>query len=68
MVSEVLSGPGAPIPGNPGRLRSQRWRILFEASREHISGAIFSNAEETSWRRVPITSPGPHDPDRVNVA
>ena len=46
MISEALSGTGAPIPGNPGRLRRRRWRIRFEASREHISGTIFSSAEE----------------------
>ena len=44
LVSEALSGTGAPMRSEPGRLRRRRWRILFEASRGLISAAIFSNA------------------------
>ncbi len=44
MVSEALSGIGAPTQGNLGRLQRRRWRIRFEASKGFISGANISNA------------------------
>ena len=46
MVSGALSGTGAPIRGNRGRLRRRRWRTPLEVLTGLISGAIFLNADE----------------------